>query len=600
MRRAQLRPLRILLIMAAIVGISTESHAFEIDTHYYLTFGVVLATCFDWDEAHLIASGNLMLDTNQTTVGEMSPFRNRNKQMWHAFGHFEEGFNRLWFRAVREKHPKVRLVKFGQFLHFIQDWEAHAGYPLELGHAVATITGRDPDSMAKNYLRTSRMFQSTLDHLAKMCGVMGRLPDGIQDPDIGLHKVMEEISDNRIGVDLYQQSNPGWRKPRGKLSKEGEKIVARNRLRIEQFIERELLGRPGKKVPADFRPGDEEHGIPEALRLRFDREGELIESIEKVTARTKELEAKDVDPADDEVTLQRATRVEEGWNVRLRVTNIGDLRSQAGELRLGAYDALTEEQLGKVSMFVPRLEPVETVTIETLIPTSRVAKEEMIAAAMHVGDLSMDNDQLWFMTQEDIKELQADLDTLGRPQDGRLVKLPVETVEFVGEPKLILYREEWLVAVITARTNLRHPSEELALPTVRLRAHDEALSSDEDLYPLVWTITAVEDGVRPSAKAYFDAKVSEICEKGDLGTASPVLEFTVAAHETAKQRRHRSTSKAKAEGPRAETGPQSVYATEVRTSVTLDEVLTKRLRRICTSTGRGAPQHPANPKTLSP
>ena len=110
MRLARTRTCRILVSTIVVIALSAESSAFERDSHYDLTFGFALGTCFDWDEAHLIASANAMLDENRTTVAEMSPFRKHSKRMWHAFGHSEERLNRLWFRAVREKNPKVRLV----------------------------------------------------------------------------------------------------------------------------------------------------------------------------------------------------------------------------------------------------------------------------------------------------------------------------------------------------------------------------------------------------------------------------------------------------------------------------------------------------------
>lgn len=553
MRLARTRTWRILLITVALVALRAESSAFEIDSHYYLTFALALGTCFDWDEAHLIASGDVMVDQNRTTVAETNPLRRRNQQRWHAFGHSEEDLNRLWFRAVRERDPDLRLVKLGQFLHFLQDWEAHAGYPRGLGHAMATITGRDPDSFARMRVRSTRMVIATLDHLGKMCAVLGRLPGGIQDPDIGILKMTEWIHADRLMIDLYEESSTRWRLPRGKLNTRGRRIVAENRLRIEQFIDRTARSQPEKKVPADFRPGDEEHGIPPALQLRFDREGELTTSLDRVIATAKELEAKHLDPADDDLTLERAVRVEDGWQIRVQVTNVGDICSPTGELRLGAYDALTGEWLGEVSSKIPSLKPGQTVTIETLIPTSRAVKEEIITIMADVDDLSMINNQLWFMTPEDIAELEEDLDALGRPVDGSLVDPPVEAVELAGEPKLWLH-EKWLVAVITARTNLRRPTEELALPTVRLRHENNEVLPLEGFGPQVWAISVLGEGVRPAAKMFLHIKVSEICEKAELGRSSPVLEFTVGADDKT-----------------------------ARTSVKVDDALTEKLRRICTT-----------------
>ena len=593
MRLARTRTCRILLSTILVMALSAESGAFEKDTHYYLTFALALYSCFDWDEAHLIASGNAMVDENDTTVGEISLFRTHNKRMWHAFGHSEERLNQLWFRAVREKHLQKRLVKLGQFFHFLQDWEAHAGFPMGLGHAMATITGEDPDSMAKNQARTARMGQSTVDHLAKMCAVLGRLPEGIQDPVIGFLKMTEGARDHVLMTELIIESNTEWRLPWGKLSEEGKKILAQNKLHIEQFIDRVARPQPGKKVPDDFRPGDEEHGIPPPLRLRFDREGELTESLDKAIATAEELEAKDLDPADDELTLEQAVRVEDGWQVRVRVRNVGETRSRAAELRVGAYDALTEEQLGEVTSKVPRLKPGQTVTIETLIPTSRVAKEEMIAITLHVGDLSTRNDTLWFMTKKDIAELQEDLEALGRPADGRLLSPPVEAVEFADELKFWLRAKKWLIVMVTTRTNLRDPTEQLGLPMVRLRRENEKLSPDVLRWPPVWTISVLAEGQRPAAKTFPFVKVSEICDKADLVTSSPVLEVTVVAYEPIRRRRRGSPLRGRRKKPEAK--PRFRPVVEASTSVELDDALTEELRRICTRAGPAEAQVPAKP-----
>lgn len=594
MRLARTRTCRILLTTVVVIALSAESGAFETDTHYYLTFALVLYTCFDWDEAHLIASANVMVDKNKTTVAELGLFRKHNKRMWHAFGHSEERLNQLWFRAVREKRPQLRLVKLGQFLHFLQDWEAHAGYPMGLGHAMATITGKDPDSMAKARGRTGRMIQATLDHLAKMCAVMGRLPGGIQDPDIGVLKMTEGMTDSRLVTELILESDPAWRIPWGNLSDEGKKILAQNTLHIEESIDLALRPWPEKKVPADFRPGDEEHGIPPPLRLRFDREGELTESLDRAIATAEELEAKDLDPADDELTLERAVRVKDGWQVRVRVTNVGDTRSRTGELRVGAYDALTEERLGEVSSKVPRLKPGQTVTIETLIPTSHAAEEEMLTIMLYAGDLSTLNNQLWFMTKTDIAELQEDLDALGRPADGSLLEPPVEAVEFAGTPKLWLRTKKWLLVMVTTRTNLRNPTAELGLPTIRLRHANEKLPPDVLRWPPAWSISVLGEGQRPAAKMYLFLRVSDICDKLVLVTSAPMLDIAVVAYEVIRKPR-RSGVGVRRRRPKARRPARASPVKEVQTSAKLDPALTKELRSICSHAGSAGAQDPAKP-----
>jgi hypothetical protein len=554
-----------LLSVVLVLGFESLSSAFEIDTHYYLTFGLALGTCFDWDEAHLIASANLMIDQNSTTIAERNPFQSHNKRRWHAFGHSEDDFNDLWFRAVRETDPQLQLVKLGQFLHFLQDWEPHTGFPLTLGHGVATITGRDPDSLVRTRERTSRMLQATLDHLAKMCEVLGRLPEGIEDADLSLISMTRGMRDSQVLTDLMQASSPRWRRPWGKISRRGLKIVAQNQLRMEQYIDRQIRLRPGKKVPSDFRPGDEEHGIPPPIPLRFDRDGELTEGLERAIATAKELDAKNLDLADDDITLLQAVREEAGWRVGVQVQNLGDLPSQAGALELNVVDALNKALLGEESRQIPSLQPGQTITIEALIPTSCQAKEELLSIRLNVGDLSMYNDQLWFMSKQDRAELEADLEAQGRPPDGTLVEPPVDAVAFVGTPKLKLYGKAWLIVVLTARTNLRDPSEEMAVPTVRLRHANVGLTPDETFDPQVWSISVLGEGVRPAAKMFMDLKVSEICAKGLPDTSPPVLDFTVVADDQ-----------------------------EARTSVAFDDVLAERLRWLCSHAGQAvAPRGPS-------
>ena len=109
--------------------------AFERDSHYYLRFGLSLATCFDWEESHLIASGDWGMDENPATHAEMNPVQRKNKIAWHAFGHSDGRFYELWHRTLEEQDLELRLVKLGQFMHFLEDWESHAGYGVRMGHA---------------------------------------------------------------------------------------------------------------------------------------------------------------------------------------------------------------------------------------------------------------------------------------------------------------------------------------------------------------------------------------------------------------------------------------------------------------------------------
>jgi hypothetical protein len=160
------------------------------------------------------------------------------------------------------------------------------------------------------------------------------------------------------------------------------------------------------------------------------------------------------------------------------------------------------------------------------------------------------------MTKEDIEEMQEDLKKEGRPTDGGLAELPpVDSVAFVGAPKLVLHGEELVVAVITVRTNLNNPTYDLALPKVRLRRVNKELSHESILPMRAWSISVLAEGQRPAAKTIFNIKISEVCEKAEMTTSSPVFEFTVTADEK-----------------------------KARTYVELGDDLTRKLRGICTNT----------------
>jgi len=528
---------RIFLVSIVALAFAANSGAFVRDTHYYLTFGLALATCFDWEEARLIASADVMTDQNKTTKAENSLIKKHKKRTWHAFGHPEEQLNALWVRVLEEQDPDIQLIHFGQFLHFVQDWEAHAGYPLSRGHAVATITGKDPDSLAKSEPRTDNMVQATLDHMARLCGALGRLPTGIEDPDFALLENLDEVDEDPLVYDLIQTSNPKWRtKWMGGLTKKGRRIVVQNRLRTEEFIDRYLRQDPEKNVPGDFSPGDEELGLPEPIALRFDVEGRLVSDLDRSIARARELDEKDLEPGNNRLELEKARQVEEGWHVRVAIRNTGDIPLPEGQIRFMASDLLSNEQLGETSKPVPPLDPDERVEVDALIRTLRVADQVLIGVVVDVDDLSALDNQLWFMTKEDLRELEESHEATGQPGNGSEEHPEVETVEFVGDPKLWLRGDGELCVVVTARTNLADPTVEFAPPTIELVRENAEPVVLAGFYPRVWSISADESGGRPMAKAFecFSAR-EEICPGIDRAAPSVALEITLVADEAEKR-----------------------------------------------------------------
>ena len=248
------------------IGSAEPAAAFERDTHYYATFALALTSCFDWQEAHLIASADVMVDGSRGTVAELDPASRHNKAGWHAFGHSAERYYELWERVTLEEGVAERLIVFGQFLHYLQDWEAHAGYPVHLGHAKATLLGHDPDSLANSEARTRHAVQATLEHMALVCEQLGRLPEHIENPDEAVPEFLGRVRGNGLITDLIEFSDPAWRKTvKGGLTAYGSEIMAENILRIEEYVLAEIAPLPDKGVPDDFLPGSDERGIPEPL-----------------------------------------------------------------------------------------------------------------------------------------------------------------------------------------------------------------------------------------------------------------------------------------------------------------------------------------------
>ena len=326
-----------------------------------------------------------MVDGNRSTVAEHSPTKRHNKVAWHAFGHSSERYHELWRRVLDETDPSLRLVKLGQLLHFVQDWEAHARYPVHLGHAKATILGHDPDSLARSEPRTRHGVQATLDHLAAMCGEMGRLPQGILEPDEALPLMLHTVKRDRLVLDLMAASDPAWRAtPTGHLTKHGEEIMAENVERVERYILANLAAVPAKNVPADFRPGSDALGIPEPLQITFDLDGNPTGDLAMhVEAAGRQPVDDRLDPGDQRVRIVATKPTEIGWIVRVVVDNSGDREIEAGELTVHIVDGISEEPVGEATRPLPALAPGGSVEVELPIETTRPVEVALIGASAH-------------------------------------------------------------------------------------------------------------------------------------------------------------------------------------------------------------------------
>ncbi len=412
--------------------------AYEIDSHYYLRFALSLTTCFDWNESRIIASGDWGMDENGTTHAEMNPVQSSNKVRWHAFGHSDKRFQELWLRSVQEPDLELRLVKLGQFMHFLEDWEAHAGYGIRLGHARDTFRGHDPDSLGNSYAKNHRMVQSALDHLLATCADLGRI-DG--DRDRQLIEIMTTLYDDDLMDDLYEASDPNWKRGKtGGFRPDGLAIKLANKTLVETFIETHIKHLPEKNVPVAFEAGGDT-GIPVSLQLPFDQSGEII-STRSISAELKEQAVAKAMP-DIVLSLDQArifyrnskSNRPAGWEVEISVRNKGATDSEAGLVKIVVVDSDDESVLGQTSEPLPGMGAGETHTMTASIQSKRRPEPDVIIGAFaEVGDLSAMNDEDWLMLGDAEEEqpeipLVTDLDPV--------TESPL-TINFIERPKAFM------------------------------------------------------------------------------------------------------------------------------------------------------------------
>ena len=436
-------------LLTLIPGVSA---GYAMDSHYYLRFGLSLASCFNWEEAHLIASGDWAMDENGTTHAEMNPVQRRNKIDWHAFGHSDRRFRELWLRSVSESDLERRLIKLGQFMHFLEDWESHAGYGVRMGHARDTFRGRDPDSLGNSFPKNHRMVQSALDHLLTTCDDLGRLTE---DRDLRLIEIMTILYADGLMDDLFEASDPRWKRGKTGCRNNCVAIRATNKERIEQLIVDLFKPLPKKNIPPDFAPGPE-LGIPESLAIPFDRDGEVIvsgsvrQAMREWAATSDRAPDVTVSLEDAQVSYRSSERFgNPGWRLLIRTTNQGEIESAEGRIELVVIDSDDETVLAQTNEPLPVLQPGESREFRVSIAASgRPEPDVIIAAFARVGDLTAMNDEDWLMLGDAEAEapdvpLITDLDP---PPEG------TETLHFLNPPRLFIV-DDTVCVMVTAYTS---------------------------------------------------------------------------------------------------------------------------------------------------
>ena len=467
----------------ALLAVSGPVCAYEIDTHYHLRFALAMSTCFDWHEAHLIASGDWAMDENASTHAEMNPVQIRNKIDFHAFGHSDARFKKLWVRSRTEPDLDLRLIKLGQFMHFLEDWEAHAGYGIRMGHARDTYRGFDPDSLGKSRATNHRMIQSALDHLLATCEDLGRLD---VDRDKELVHLMLWVFRTKLSDILYEQSDPGWKRGLvGGFRPEGAAIKAANARRIEEFIAAHIAGQPDKNVPADFTPGDPERGIPPSMQIPFDADGRVLTKESISASWRKWLKAAEYS-ADVVVSLERVGIDWAGWQAHLTVVNEGELPSEAGRMEVIVVHSDDEQLLGESNSEMPSLAPGERVEMSVRVyppnPGEWPQEDVIVGAFARVRDLSAMNDEDWLMLGDSDQEMpEVELTTdVDPPVSGQ------EVVRFTADPKVFMVGE-LVCLVLTAHLSGGDSTEKLEAVVLELVGKEQLpLGIRQDL-PRRWS-----------------------------------------------------------------------------------------------------------------
>ena len=539
-----MRPIVLALSLAAW---ATGAWGYAGDTHYYLTFGMALETCFDWDEAHLLASADFLVDKNRTTTAEKHPVKKYNKINWHAFGSDQERFNALWERVLAEKDEELALVKLGQFLHFAGDWEAHHGYGVRMGHGVPTIFANDPDSLGNDRGNNLRMIDQTLYQMLQVCAAWGRLPDDGNDADRAIVDIYWKFIDHPVMDKLFESNTPRWKKW-GKRWKMGKRILAENHLLVEEMIALRAEQYPEREIPDDFTPGDPEKGLPPPLGVRYDKDGELVEvlgvevqllpeydgtemSVVEEEAFEEKIETELVDDleqlvqdgrdldlnANVQLSLQDAKLTETGWLVFAEYENLGSGPSEAGHLDLFVLDVGTEELLGEAEHAVPALAPDERV-VSTLVvdsvaePTKRV----LIGASLKVNDLSADNNDVWFVPWK--KEVDDVRKVKGKKKNH---KRAPGAVEFFGQPKIWVGDDGDGYLVVTAYVKGGDSSRRLGELRLTMGQTELTVGDTEGVW---FSVPDTRRRLVPARGIFWLPHEEQICREIDAGNRTVKIE----------------------------------------------------------------------------
>ncbi|MEH6544128.1 MAG: hypothetical protein V7721_09315 [Porticoccaceae bacterium] len=394
--------------------------AYEIEMHYWLKFKLALNCGYKFDEARLIAMGDWGLDAEPNT----QPIRlgggdDSAKSKWHALptinpekfvagaGSIKTRQGQLWKRAEKETNPTLRLIYFGQYLHYLEDKWAHWGYTTSIGHGHATFfswlkIGDSPDRIHARPENFKDMIFDTLVNMAMFREHTGGVPH--------LNKCFSKA----IPFDKSPSSDPGypWMNPRvlQGLKKQSEQ-------RFETYVaERTRLLKNAKKFKmADaLLQLDEESGWEEKIiNWLSGAVGQTIGQGYKDTKKNAGFipiptdengkPTVDVSPS-PKVTLEELAEHEKRNQKRIKIKKeIGFLPDPTDQI---IYDPVNRILIGDYNLF-NRGEVPAVVSVElTAYDLSRGSAESIAAIEYQLPEAS--ENRLPF-------QISSELDLVGRP-----------------------------------------------------------------------------------------------------------------------------------------------------------------------------------------
>ncbi len=402
-----------------------DALAFDKDAHYYLKFMLILRMCcYTWDEARLIASGDLMTDENENTKAhkdiEVDDDEMVRRETWHAFGTRDSnGYPNSAYYATKQFHLKrvqdetdhdKQMVKLGQWLHFEEDFQAHGPYPPEgLGHMWDSLNGSCPDSLRTNPDNSWKMIDLSL-WLLRYVAVEGLLhpsdcppgdvcPPAVRTPqDVG--QIEAEDAFWQAYIDMVNNSSSNWYRGfrtyilpidliTGTVhyfllsSYTKEKIISNNRSVMQKYLYGYLnFGKLiAKKAP--YPPI-----IPPPLSIHYDENGDPTSPLLTQMASTASVNL-DSDLAFKSINIEPVSSTE--VSVEIQITNTGLLPSLAGSVVVASADFDTRTLIGRTVVDLAPVPSGETIAMAIPLATNPTSDRPLFIIDLRVDDASGSN-----------------------------------------------------------------------------------------------------------------------------------------------------------------------------------------------------------------